>query len=499
MRTFALSAVPSPFGTDEPAHAHYSLKVIAGELWFSNMFAPEPLFGHPALFSFLGAQLHRLFVPEFAQRLISALWGTLFIPILYALIRTLWDKRIALASAAFAVTYHLHVHYSRIGINNIQSATLATLAVLCTWYALERKQQGWFVLAGLSTALPLYAYVGTRLAVLLVLGMGIHALVTNRLRFKKHGTLILLGGFAFLIAVLPLLVRIPDHTNELFLRSHMFLPEAQGMGALAEVPMRLVQSFGFFVFPVEESFAFYRAPIPLVDWFSTVPFLLGFLLALFAAGKPREWTLLLFFFGSIVVIGGFVAFSYSGRFLMAVPAICAWVALGTDRIVRFFKMPRAAFVVLLLILCAANAWFYFAVYPSGSHYSEGSFAQLHLFNHVTSLPNTTLAFFHTSPQFSITNPEVLFHLRNYYFVDVYTNGSIVATQDIRSRNPSPRTFLFFADLRRDELDALRRNCPEGTLFPFADKRGKTLAYAYTFFTNSTCMPSRPRASAKKPF
>jgi 4-amino-4-deoxy-L-arabinose transferase-like glycosyltransferase len=499
IRTIALTAVPSPFGVDEPLHAYQSLQAIAEAPGFANMFAPDPFLGHPALASFLSAQVHRLFAPELAQRLISALWGTAFIPLLYLLIRAPWGKRIAIAGTAFGAAYHLHVHYSRIGINNIQSATLATLAVLCVWYALERKHPGWFLLAGLCSALPLYAYVGTRLAVLIVVGMGVHALITGRLQLKKQGSLIFLAGFAFFVAALPLLVRLPLHPGEMFLRSHLFLAQAEGMRVLTEVPARLLKSFGFFVYPIEEPWAFYRAPIPFVDWFSTIPFLLGLGLTVRTGWKLREWAMLLLFFVPIVVIGGLTTSPYSGRFLVAVPAICVWVALGADRIVRFLKLPRPLFAVFVLILCVANLWFYFAVYQQGNHYAEDFFTPLRLFDHVTTLPNTTLVFFHTAPRFFITNPEVLFRLRNYDFVDVYTNGSVVAIRNIHPRNPSPRTFLFFADLRRDELDALRRNCPEGTLFPFADKRGKTLAYAYTFFTNSTCMPSRPRASAKKPF
>ncbi len=109
-------------------------------------------------------------------RLPAALAGTLTVPLFYGLVRSLWGRRTALLSALFLVTYDYHIHYSRLGANNVWDPLFAVLI----FWAVDRglaKRPGTaraplrvrpLILAGLVLGLAFYFYTGARLLPILV-------------------------------------------------------------------------------------------------------------------------------------------------------------------------------------------------------------------------------------------------------------------------------------------------------------------------------------------
>ena len=82
-----------------------------------------------------------------AIRLQAAIFGTLSILATYALTRLLWGRRPALIAAALLATYHFHIHFSRIAMNNIYDAVFSMLIFGSD-------------LAGLAETAPLAVVVG---------------------------------------------------------------------------------------------------------------------------------------------------------------------------------------------------------------------------------------------------------------------------------------------------------------------------------------------------
>jgi hypothetical protein len=81
------------------------------------MFISE-LHGSPTMYFFVVAGFYKLFgVGVFGIRLLSALMGAATIPILYLLLRDMFNRQVALFGAAYLVAYHFHLHYSRIDNN----------------------------------------------------------------------------------------------------------------------------------------------------------------------------------------------------------------------------------------------------------------------------------------------------------------------------------------------------------------------------------------------
>lgn len=97
-------------------------------------------------------------------RLISSIFGTLGVPALYFLVRTLFhDKRLALMSALVLATFPVHVHFSRIGLNNIADPFFGTLALAFLMRGLQSHLRSDYVLAGALMGLTQYFYEGGRL------------------------------------------------------------------------------------------------------------------------------------------------------------------------------------------------------------------------------------------------------------------------------------------------------------------------------------------------
>ncbi len=95
-------------------------------------------------------------------RWISVILGTLGIPALYLLAKTLFDRKTALIAALLLATFPPHIQFSRIGINNIADPLFGTLAIAFLARGLKQGGRMNFALAGASLGLTQYFYEGGR-------------------------------------------------------------------------------------------------------------------------------------------------------------------------------------------------------------------------------------------------------------------------------------------------------------------------------------------------
>lgn len=98
-----------------------------------------------------------------ALRFVSAALGTLTIPAVYLLGRALFDRQTALLAALLLVVFPPHIHFSRLGLNNIADPLLGTLALAFLTRGLKGGTRRDFALAGVFLGLTQYFYEGGRL------------------------------------------------------------------------------------------------------------------------------------------------------------------------------------------------------------------------------------------------------------------------------------------------------------------------------------------------
>ncbi len=126
LRFHNLETLP-PLHGDEGEMGLAALKVLENE---APPLTAVGWMDHPALFHYLQAGPVAIFGRTgLALRILSVVAGVLCIPLIYKLGRRGWGGVAGLAAAWLMTVSHLHIHFSRIGLNNIES-TLAMLLFL---------------------------------------------------------------------------------------------------------------------------------------------------------------------------------------------------------------------------------------------------------------------------------------------------------------------------------------------------------------------------------
>lgn len=121
------------------------------------------------------------FAPDLdSLRLVSALFGTFQVAALYPLMRGLFDKHSALIACALLASFPPHLHWSRLGLNNIVEPSFMLISLSALVWGLRRGGRTPFVMAGAALGMTHYFYeVGrlfyTPLMLAFLLGMALFA------------------------------------------------------------------------------------------------------------------------------------------------------------------------------------------------------------------------------------------------------------------------------------------------------------------------------------
>lgn len=139
-----------------------------------------------------------------AMRLPSVLFGTLGVAAVYFLARTLFhDKALALIAAIILASFPAHLHFSRLGLNNIADPLFGTLSIAFLMRGFQSNRRSDFVVAGAMLGLTQYFYEGGRLlfpplwAVTVLIGW------LNTGRKRTHTVHALLGLFTAVLVAAP--------------------------------------------------------------------------------------------------------------------------------------------------------------------------------------------------------------------------------------------------------------------------------------------------------
>ena len=215
LRVSDLGTIPYTLNGDEAAQGLESVKVLRGEI--RDPFATGWR-GVPTLnFYFTGLFVQAMGPTAAALRLPWALLGTATILAAYALIRTLIDPPTALLTAALLAVYHYHIHFSRLGSNQVADPLLASLALLFLFRALRTSRHMDWALVGIISGMTLYYYVGARLVPLLVvLIFVVEILRGGRPALRRHFPGLAIAMVGFFVTAGPILqsaVRFPELYN----------------------------------------------------------------------------------------------------------------------------------------------------------------------------------------------------------------------------------------------------------------------------------------------
>jgi 4-amino-4-deoxy-L-arabinose transferase-like glycosyltransferase len=504
LRVTALDSVPFTLGGDEAWFGLTARQVLQGE--FRNPFVTA-FVSMPTLFYWPLSWAMRLLGDNMVGlRLPAALVGTATVPVLYLFARHMWGRRMAFLSAAFLATYDYHIHYSRLGANNVWDPFFAVLALwLLDWALTESdaiKRDRLFILTGLVVGLSAYFYTGARLLPYLVIIYLAFVLVQKRwshtspIRTEHLVRCLFLLVLAFLVVAGPILSYALAHAddwnariNQVGILQSGWLAREPGLTGkttfqvLAEQFLRAAGAFH--VYP--DRTVWYGADRPLLGFLPGVFAVLGMAWALLR-WRDRRYFLVLAWFWSVIIAGGMLTESppSSQRLVLAIPAVALLVATGLDQTVRLgrwlFDLDRRWGNVLLGLLvlgiAVGSVRYYFVEFTTSRRYGSANGETATMIGHYLSdLDGDD----HGYRAYFLGSPRIYWNFGTIPFLAPEVPGQdvidpLVAPPDLED-SESGSVFLFLPE-RVAELDFVQQAYPGGRLQEFHDTRGSLRFAAY---------------------
>ena len=215
LRVWRLETIPFTLGGDEGSQGLEAVRVLEGQL--RNPFATGWL-GVPTMsFFFNSITIKLLGQTIVGLRLPWALVGTTAVLVTFLLVKRLKNNLMAFVIAFLVATYHYHIHFSRLGSNQIADPFFMALSLLFLYRALDEHRWLDWALAGGVVGLAFYFYAGARLTAVVILAVLAYEFIRQPRHFwQQHrlGLVILLGGF-FVVGgpIIQYALRFPNDFN----------------------------------------------------------------------------------------------------------------------------------------------------------------------------------------------------------------------------------------------------------------------------------------------
>jgi 4-amino-4-deoxy-L-arabinose transferase-like glycosyltransferase len=294
--------------------------------------------------------------------------GALTIPALYSLARQMFSRPVALLAALVLATFPPHLHFSRLGLNNIADPLFGTLALAFLARGLQNNRRADYVLAGVMIGLTQYFYEGGRLLYpALVIGWMIFA-PRRRVNWRYAVT----GLFVAIVLALPVYFALATNqlqaasrfqNTSLSLQQWAFLFTQSGTSAAQFFAERLGYPFLIY-FAMWDTSWFYGGYQPLVLFALSPFFLLGLMLMLWRIRQRAG--LLLVLWVALTTLGNAVLVdnTQGPRFVVAFPALALLIALGfwqtfTLLWSRVSRWRTLVLAVIIATLSLSQAAYYF--------------------------------------------------------------------------------------------------------------------------------------------
>jgi hypothetical protein len=297
LRVWQLGSIPFTLGGDEASQGLEVLRVLRGEL--RNPFGTGWL-DAPAMNFFYNAWSVSLLGPDVrGLRMAWAVVGTLSVLTTFLLCRRLAGTVTAWAAAVLLAVYHFHIHFSRLGSNQVADSLFASASL---WLLVRGAQTGSrlsFALAGGCAGLGLYGYAGARLTAVVLAATAVWLFVRASRRTRARvgwGAVWTAGGFA--VAAGPMLefaLRRPEafnaRVNQVGIFQSGWLAREVELTGESAVSLLLDQfqraALAFHVYP--DRTVWYGLPEPLLDPVSGFFFAGGLVVVAAGLWRGRVW------------------------------------------------------------------------------------------------------------------------------------------------------------------------------------------------------------------
>ncbi|MEW6029517.1 MAG: ArnT family glycosyltransferase [Chloroflexota bacterium] len=494
LRAVATGEIPIILNGDEASAGVYGALYLNGAV--NNPFYAG-WYSFPGLYFFIPASGIAIFghTTE-ALRVPAALAGALTVGGVYLAGRALFDKRTALLAAILLIGFHFHIHFSRIGLNNIWDGFFFALTVGAAWYGWSRENRNALLLAGLGLGLAQYFYPSSRSLLALVYGWLFISALLDRARFKRLFSSLFLMSLTAVVTLLPLAwyyIKFPEQYLAPLQRVSIIGPWLDnemlitGQPAWKILLRQLwlgVQSFTYL--PLQH---WYRPAVPLLRPIFATLFILG-LIHLILRPRESRTILLVLWLVMFVLLGGLSESTpASQRYVAAAPVCLLLAAYGLSETASVLERlwPQAArgstYVLLAVAIAASisDIHFYFYKYTPATRaefaHTNGFIAQ-RLADYLVNQPDGTQVVFFGQPLMGY------YSIPSTQFLAPQVTGLDIAAWDQPDRpQPEGKNLIFvFLPGNESQIPLVQADYPGGTLLEETSTDGLPLYYYYEYST-----------------
>jgi 4-amino-4-deoxy-L-arabinose transferase-like glycosyltransferase len=490
-RSILANRIPITLTGDEAAAGIAAEEFTRGawnNIFITSWYAfPSFFFTIPAFF--IGILGHT----TLALRIPSALAGALTVTASFFVARAMFGTRTAWFTAAFLAVLHFHLHFSRIGLNNIWDGLWYVLAIGSLWVGWEKDRRNAYLLAGLSLGLSQYFYSSSHTLVVLILGWIIIAALIDRPRLKRAWPNLVIMFLVTGIVALPLAwfyIKHPntfmEPMNRVALTSQWLHQEVinTGLPAWRIILRQVGLALGSYTYqPLR---AWYTPNVPILRPFAAALFFIGIILLLL---REQKWYIIppLLWLFTFMAVGGFSESTPAAQRLVAAAPVCALVvgyglSEGTALLEKVFEKGKRWITILSIVLMAALAidelYFYFRVYTP---YNALSVARSNdviaqsLADYLETKPRDTQVIFFGSPNMGFYSiPSIQYLVPGIKGIDISETWS----SKFKPQITSDHLLFVFLPNHLDQVVLVQADYPHGQLYSFQAADGNLLYDLY---------------------
>ena len=500
LRIYRLDTIPPTFLQDEGSVADWGLNYLHHTPVVGQYVATAiTLFRNGATaYPLLGSYLHALVMQlagetTFGLRLTAAVCGGLTVWVFYLIASSSLSRWAALGATALLAVSHVHMHWSRLGMQQSMNTLVATLVLWFTLRGLRSPGYLSFVLGGLCLGLAQYLYEGARFLVPILAIFFFYMALTDRRFLRQRAPHIAVMAATAMAVFAPFGIWFYQNTGALLGRSREVFVFAQpaylesrypGLTATQVVLAQLRRSLLGFAYFGDGSGAFDELQVPLVDPVTGALVLAGILGFSLRPRRPVDALVALWIWVPIAITCTVtIDPPPMTRLIMVFPALFFVAGAMLDRLgwlVGQTARRAGVFDPTLLLVVAGVSWAtlwncrsFFIDYPHASPPNLWTEA-----GHLAHAAGATSKTFMVSPMhLYFYSPEMRFLARGLAGADVPIDSIPVHERGYRDG-----LFLVSSALP-DALERLRTTYPHGLLTEHRDRHDRLLFTAYRVDAN----------------
>lgn len=323
LRVWQLDTLPPGLHYDEAFNGTMARDVLRGinrPIFFIPNFGEEPLhiYTEALFFSFLGES-------PWTIRLVSAVFGLVFVAAIYAAARAIFPRSdlLAVVAAFIAATLYWAINFSRIGIETNGMPMLLTLSAAALAHAYRKRSWGWTVAAGFLIGATVYTYLASRVWLLAVFLWFLYLVIFHRVGVRENFSRWLVMGAVTILTLLPL--------GYFFLTNPVAFSGRSGTVFTPEILLtNTIRTAGMFFLAGDVDPRDNLPGRPALDLILAGLFVLGLVLAARRARKPL-YAFVLIWFVVMCLPSALTEFAPNfRRAIGAMPAMILLIALGVE-------------------------------------------------------------------------------------------------------------------------------------------------------------------------